>query len=149
MNIRISGLGDNCPIVAGRNVCQSDYVTQKNISTPLTLPVTLASKTIGSSIIIVKVCQGTNCTEKEILLPIIAGPMTRVDIAAPTDRMLYGSQLPFAVIGYDTYGNRVENGLTSYTLNASAGSIISNGNTSQQIELHSFDARDEYFLDMQ
>ena len=84
-----------------------------------------------------------------MLLPIIPGALTKVDIATPTDRMLFGSQLPFTIIGYDSYGNRVENGLTSYALSASAGSIISNGDTSKEIELHRFDATEEFYLDMQ
>lgn len=71
-----------------------------------------------------------------------------MNIITPTDKVIYGSQLPFTVAGYDAYGNRVENGLTSYTLATSVGKIITNGNTTDKLEIHSFDAREEFFLDM-
>ena len=43
LSIRISGTGDNCPVVDGRNVCNSEYAFQTNLfSTPRVIPINLA-----------------------------------------------------------------------------------------------------------
>lgn len=78
------------------------------------------------------------CTDRQIVLPVIAGSMTNVDIITPTDRVLYNSQVPFILMGYDAYGNPVEQTTTTYKLSASAGSIINNGTNTSSIELQEF-----------
>lgn len=149
LNVRISGTGDNCPVIEGRNLCRSEYSLQGNLfSTPRVLPVRLAGTNVGSSIINIKVCQNVRCAERQIIVPLMAGAMTSAAIITPTDRVLYGSQVPFAVMGYDTYGNPVEQTTTTYRLSTSAGSIIANGNIATSIELQQFDRTQSYFVDL-
>lgn len=74
--------------------------------------------------------------------------MTSVAIVTPTDRVLYGSQVPMTIMGYDTYGNPVEQTTTTYKLSTAAGSIIANGNSASSIELQQFDKNQSYFIDL-
>jgi|GEM_PF-6300012 len=149
LNVRISGTGDNCPVVDGKNVCNSEYAFQGNLFTsPRDIPVTLANTNVGSSIIDVKICQNVRCTERQIAIPVVAGAMTNVAVITPTDRVLYNSQVPFIIMGYDAYGNPVEQTTTTYKLSTNAGQIISDGNTSAELELQHFGPLQNYFADL-
>ena len=104
LSIRISGSGDNCPVVNGRNLCNGTYSLQDNLkTTPHIMPLTVASKKIGTSLISVKICQSVHCIEKDIILTILPGTLTQVDITTPTDKAIYGSELPVVVHGSDAY----------------------------------------------
>lgn len=74
--------------------------------------------------------------------------MTNVAVVTPTDRVLYGSQVPFILMGYDTYGNPVEQTTTTYKLSASAGTIISNGTNASSLELQQFGPLNNYYADL-
>lgn len=74
--------------------------------------------------------------------------MTSAQIVTPTDKALYGSQIPFVIQAFDTYGNTIEQSLTTYRLTASTGTIIANDNTATSVDLQRFDPTDNYYLDL-
>lgn len=149
LSVRISGTGENCPVLEGKNICNSEYAFASNLYTsPRTVPVTLANNKLGSSIVNVKVCQNVRCTQQQLIVPITAGAMTNVAIVTPTDKALYGSQIPIALTASDAHGNPIEQTITTYRLSPSAGTIIANGNATTGLDLQEFSPNENYYLDL-
>lgn len=51
-------------------------------------------------------------------------------------------------MGYDAYGNPVQQSIHNFRLSSSQGKIITNGNTTTGIELQSFDKNEMFILDL-
>ncbi len=82
------------------------------------------------------------------MIPLIAGALTNVSILTPTDKVIAGSQVPVSLMGYDSYGNQVEQTTNTYKLSVSAGNILANGSSSSSVELQQFNNTDSYFADL-
>ncbi|MBP6910645.1 hypothetical protein KBC03_03515 [Patescibacteria group bacterium] len=74
--------------------------------------------------------------------------MTNVTIVTPSDKALYGSQIPIALTATDSYGNSIEQTTTTYRLSSSAGTIISNDNSTTGLDLQEFGVNQNYYLDL-
>ena len=77
-------------------------------TSPRVIPISLAKHKVGVSILHVKVCQTVRCAEREISIPLVAGAMTNIQIITPSDKAISNTQIPFVVLGYDSYGNPIE-----------------------------------------
>lgn len=142
VNVKISGVGDNCFQIRRKgkqlssNICKKDAKEYYNPYTDnVAFDIIMTQKKAGSTAIRIKLCPWTSnvCITKQQVVNIVPGPVQTIRIQTDADPQIVmeGGEIPMIVTANDAYGNEIKKSIQAYTISvANGGGKISDGASS-------------------